>query len=55
VLYYCKGTPLALTSETCSGTKVCGWNTTLSYYGCVTIDGGAAPSDPSNKYPLVCP
>ena len=49
VLYYCKTT--TLTSKACTGTTVCGWNATSSYYGCVAAPGGA---DPSGTNPLAC-
>jgi hypothetical protein len=48
-LYYCSSG--SLTSKTCTGGKVCGWNVTNAYYGCVT---GAAMSDPSGFHPITC-
>jgi hypothetical protein len=49
VLYYCETT--TLTSKKCSGSDVCGWDSTSSYYGCVAPPGGA---DPSGTHPLAC-
>jgi hypothetical protein len=49
VAYYCEAT--TLTSQTCTGGKVCGWNSTSSYYGCVAAPGG---SDPSGTNPINC-
>lgn len=48
VLYYCSS---SLTSKKCSGSDVCGWDKSSSYYGCVAAPGGA---DPSGTYPLAC-
>jgi hypothetical protein len=43
---------MVLKTKTCTGSDVCGWNLTDSYYGCVPPPGGA---DPTNKYPEACP
>jgi uncharacterized protein (TIGR03382 family) len=53
-IYFCAtGATPTLTTQTCTGTKVCGWKTTStgSYYGCVAPP---ASGDPSNTYPLTC-
>jgi hypothetical protein len=55
VLYYCDSGATTPTTQTCSGTKLCGWNANELYYGCITVDGGTAPSDPTDEYPLACP
>jgi hypothetical protein len=49
VLYYCETS--TVTSKKCTGSDVCGWDSTSSYYGCVAAPGGA---DPSGTYPLTC-
>lgn len=49
--YYCSTNGTTVTAKQCTGGKVCGWNATSSYYGCVT---GPASSDPSGTYPIAC-
>jgi hypothetical protein len=49
VLYYCMTTTLA--TKTCTGSEVCGWDSSKGYYDCVAAPGGA---DPSGTYPLAC-
>ncbi len=48
--YYCNGTTTP-TAKACTGTKVCGWDTSASYYDCVAAPGGA---DPSGTNPIAC-
>jgi hypothetical protein len=50
VLYYCNASNM-LTSQMCTGTKVCGWSATNLYYDCVAPPGG---SDPSGINPIAC-
>jgi hypothetical protein len=47
VLYYCSPT---LTSKACTDGKVCGWDTSHSYYDCVDAPG----ADPSGTHPFEC-
>jgi hypothetical protein len=49
VVYYCESTTLE--TKTCSGSDVCGWDSTKGYYYCVAPPGGA---DPSGTYPIAC-
>jgi len=49
-LYYCNSSN-TVTHKTCSGGKVCGWNTTSMYYDCVSPPGGP---DPSGVNPITC-
>jgi hypothetical protein len=51
IAYYCKSGATTLTTEPCSGTKVCGWNSSEDYYTCVDAPGGA---DPSGSNPEAC-
>jgi hypothetical protein len=48
VLYYCDPT---LKKKTCTGGEVCGWDTSSSFYDCVSPPGHA---DPMGTYPLAC-
>ena len=49
--YYCATGATTVTSKTCTGGKVCGWNKTSGYYACVAAP---ATADPSGMYPLAC-
>jgi hypothetical protein len=49
--YYCSAGSTSVRKTTCTSGKVCGWNTSDKYYGCVDAPGGA---DPSNTYPMEC-
>jgi hypothetical protein len=48
VVYYCDPT---LTSKTCTGSDVCGWDGTSDYYDCLAPPGRA---DPTGSYPREC-
>jgi len=48
--YYCDSTTTP-TAKACTGTKVCGWDSSGSYYDCVAAPGGA---DPSGTNPIAC-
>jgi hypothetical protein len=47
-VYYCNP---SLSSKTCTGGEVCGWESSKSYYDCVSPPAGA---DPSGKNPIAC-
>jgi hypothetical protein len=49
--YYCPSDGGALTKTVCAAGKVCGWNASKKYYGCVT---GPATTDPSGTNPIAC-
>ena len=49
--YYCSSSSNSLSSKTCSGSDVCGWDAAKSYYYCVAAPGGA---DPSGANPIAC-
>jgi hypothetical protein len=51
VLYYCGSSSSSVKTKTCSGSEACGWNSSDSYYGCVSSPGGA---DPSGQNPIAC-
>jgi len=49
--YYCATGSTTVTAKACSGTEVCGWSASRSYYYCVA---GPATADPSGTYPIAC-
>ena len=49
VLYYCNSGPVS--KKTCTGTQVCGWSGSKSWYDCVGAPGGP---DPSGTHPMAC-
>ncbi len=50
--YYCPSGYTTPKKTTCTSGKVCGWDSSQSYYGCVSPP---VSSDPSGKYPMACP
>jgi hypothetical protein len=50
-VYYCKSGETTLTATSCTGSKVCGWEASESFYTCVAAPGGA---DPTNANPEAC-
>jgi hypothetical protein len=50
-VYYCKTGETTLTATSCTGSKVCGWEASESFYTCVAAPGGA---DPTNANPEAC-
>jgi hypothetical protein len=51
VLFYCQTGSTSLVKKSCTGTKVCGWDSTSSYYNCVAAPGG---DDPSGTHAMAC-
>jgi hypothetical protein len=49
--YYCKADAGTVTMTACATGKVCGWNATDMYYGCVAPP---ATTDPSGTNPIAC-
>ncbi len=49
--YFCASGSSTVTESTCSSGKVCGWNASKGYYGCVSPP---AESDPTDTFPLAC-
>jgi hypothetical protein len=50
-LFYCQTGSTTLVKKSCSGGKVCGWDSTSSYYNCVAAPGG---DDPSGTHAIAC-
>jgi hypothetical protein len=50
-LHYCSSSG-TMHTKTCTGTDVCGWDSSNTYYGCVSPP---ATADPDTMYPLACP
>lgn len=48
--YYCSSGS-TVTSKACTGTEVCTWNSSKSYYGCGT---GPAMASPNSNQPIAC-
>jgi len=51
VLFYCQTGSTTLVKKSCTGGKVCGWDSTSTYYNCVAAPGG---DDPSGTHAIAC-